>query len=1081
MKNLNLRSWMLILAFSFIFLGNATATNYIVSGAAYQDCNGLYVETETWNDKPLYIFNSNESFAICWQDGKWLLGIWSNDIGIVMTWYWNYSEIYQCPTGGWDGHQNPAPTVTMAGKALSYSSSLFNENNGNVGGIANTIGIIYNGFDGDALTGDVGDNFISTYKVTVSNVPAGLTASIIKTANNQLTFSLTGNATNHTVQDNIDNITVTFNDDAFGQGNASGVSNYNKSDIEIHFNLFSGGSGTIDNPFLISNKSDLRNLSETNDPDNLWKKHFIQTADISFVDSDFIEGGDFCNNGKGWIPIGNYAIPFNGTYNGQNHTISGLFVNRPSANDQGFFGWITESESKIENLGVIDVDVSGSEYSGGLVGVITLGTISNCYSTGDVSGNRWIGGMVGYASDGIIINCHSAGNVNGNNGTIGGLVGSNMSTITSSYSTANVLGNGADYGGLVGYNDGSISNCYSTGNVSGLEMCGGLVGQNYSNISNSYATGNVTRTSGTNGYFGGFVGCNENYTSITKCYSTGSVSYSGATNPTNKGFAGYVFGGSFSNCFWDTETSGQTTTAGTATGKTTTEMKAETTFTSAGWDFTAPADWEIDGINNNGYPYLEWQIFSKTWDGSESTDWNTSANWGGNSIPTLGYDVIIPSGGNQPIINAGVGANCNNLTVNSGATLTIKSGGSLITSGSVSNSGTVNIEHSMSDGRWHMVSSPVEGATANVFFGDYLQYFDETLATDNYVDISSETTPLNACQGYSWRNYSKSNFTFSGTPFTGNQSITTTADNTYGWNLVGNPYPSSLDWSVLNGTYGAVYTFSDNGVNSGWGVYNNGGVNNGSQYLAPMQGFFISTASAGSFAVTNAARTHEGAEGYVKSSKELDNYVKLVVSSNTLSDELFIQFGENYLPGFDRIHDAWKMGSEYNDYLLLFTKTADGNLCIDRRPESESIQLGIKYKENIQASISVAESADLPFIQLEDTKLNQFHNLSNGAYSFNWNPADSEERFILHLKATGTNDLDAQAPQVYSAGNRVYVRGGELNSYSEMAVYDLRGRVIVKKILSATNLQSFELNQPSGVYLVQLRGESGTESYKIVL
>ena len=71
--------------------------------------------------------------------------------------------------------------------------------------------------------------------------------------------------------------------------------------------------------------------------------------------------------------------------------------------------------------------------------------------------------------------------------------------------------------------------------------------------------------------------------------------------------------------------------------------------------------------------------------------------------------------------------------------------------------------------------------------------------------------------------------------------------------------------------------------------------------------------------------------------------------------------------------------------------------------------------------------------------------------------------------------------QVYSADSRIYVRMNVINSYSEMAVYDLQGRLIVKKILKATNLQSFELNQLSGAYLVQLRGDSGKESFKIFL
>jgi hypothetical protein len=77
-----------------------------------------------------------------------------------------------------------------------------------------------------------------------------------------------------------------------------------------------------------------------------------------------------------------------------------------------------------------------------------------------------------------------------------------------------------------------------------------------------------------------------------------------------------------------------------------------------------------------------------SWMGTTSTDWNTASNWCGGSIPTAGTNVIIPSGTPfSPSIGASGGV-CNNITINSGATLTISGSNALTVSGDWSNSGT---------------------------------------------------------------------------------------------------------------------------------------------------------------------------------------------------------------------------------------------------------------------------------------------------------------------------------------------------------------------------------------------------------
>jgi len=116
---------------------------------------------------------------------------------------------------------------------------------------------------------------------------------------------------------------------------------------------YSGGSGTSGDPYQIANKTDLKYLSENSGE---WSMHFIQTADIAFVAADFQSGGDFYNSGAGYIPIGNETTIFIGSYNGDNYTIDGLYINRSSTDYVGLFG--RTSTGSISNLGLTNVDIT---------------------------------------------------------------------------------------------------------------------------------------------------------------------------------------------------------------------------------------------------------------------------------------------------------------------------------------------------------------------------------------------------------------------------------------------------------------------------------------------------------------------------------------------------------------------------------------------------------------------------------------------------------------------------------------------------------------------------------------------------
>lgn len=299
------------------------------------------------------------------------------------------------------------------------------------------------------------------------------------------------------------------------------------------------GLGTAENPYLINTIADLIQIGTGS---YALDRHYLQNSNIDA--SATLE----MNDGTGFNPIGyDSSHSFTGSYNGQGYTISNLYINRPTNGYVALFG--SAVNAVISNVGLVDIEIIGSQRTGGLVGQAQSTTISNCYSRGIVTGTT----------------IH-----------IGGLVGAAYSSF--------------------------ISSSYSTAIVSGDFNTGGLVGYDYSSIiSNSYATGTATVTSS---YVGGLVALSTSST-ISNSYSTGHVSGSYDVG----GLIGYLSGSSINNSFWDINTSGQTISAG-GTGKTTQEMKNIETYLNAGWDFideTANGTEDIWSINleiNSGYPYL---------------------------------------------------------------------------------------------------------------------------------------------------------------------------------------------------------------------------------------------------------------------------------------------------------------------------------------------------------------------------------------------------------------------------------------------------------------------------------------------
>ncbi len=403
---------------------------------------------------------------------------------------------------------------------------------------------------------------------------------------------------------------------------------YWESELITH--VFTDGDGTEEDPYLIEDWYHLDSVRY------LLDAHYLLVNDL---DENSAGYNELVGTADGWNPIGEGGAgsQFTGNFEGGEHEINDLFIDGDSYT--GLFGVVGDG-GVVANLGIIDLDVTGFELVGGLVGWNNVGTISNSYVTGEVSGAWAVGGLVGLSQEeAVISNSYSLVEVTGTDEKIGGLVGYNRGLISNSYASGEVTGEilvgglvGDNWrgdiensfasndvtgiggiGGLVGLTDeATISTSYATGDVTGEEGVGGFAAFNWGTIENSYSIGDVYRLSSSDDVeIGGVVGIN-NMGRIINCYSTGQVIYEDAENPTNKGFAGDVnTDGDYemSNNFWDVDTSGQDSTAGNAAGKTTEEMQDYETFTDTDTE-GLDEPWNIEILSgphlDDDYPYLSW-------------------------------------------------------------------------------------------------------------------------------------------------------------------------------------------------------------------------------------------------------------------------------------------------------------------------------------------------------------------------------------------------------------------------------------------------------------------------------------------
>lgn len=292
--------------------------------------------------------------------------------------------------------------------------------------------------------------------------------------------------------------------------------------------------------YEISTPQELAYIAQTGGE---WLEYnYILTEDIvlneetlTYDDEGYLTIDD--TNLNKWTPIGNYGAEFNGIFEGNLHTISGVYV-EDVRDYAGLFGY---AGGRVQNLSVTNSYIRGNDAVGGISGQHN-GIVANCDFDGAVIGSGIVGGLVGYMNGSHdILDCENYGDVWSTNICAGGIVGHTFTSITRSYNGGAVNSQGIA-GGIAGFCQGDITYCGNKGDIMGDDCVGGIAGscaKGY--ISNSYSTGMIIGRD----RVGGVLGYSEDY-GVMYSYNAGSVV------TISKGIVGGVYGeGAFAlGCYY---------------------------------------------------------------------------------------------------------------------------------------------------------------------------------------------------------------------------------------------------------------------------------------------------------------------------------------------------------------------------------------------------------------------------------------------------------------------------------------------------------------------------------------------------
>lgn len=510
-------------------------------------------------------------------------------------------------------------------------------------------------------------------------------------------------------------------------------------------------------------------------------------------------------------------------------------------------------------------------------------------------------------------------------------------------------------------------------------------------------------------------------------------------------------------------------------------------------------------------------------------------------ISTLSDTIIIENG----TANINANTDCNTLTVNPGAALTIDTGvtltsatidlnstsqlfSSLVSDGTIT--GTVNYNRYAAlvgpAGTNDLISAPVVGQTFTTFdtansnlpasgtLRAFAPYNTSAGAYQNYDTSTNASTIINEGIGYRTATTDAGTLTFTGTARTNDVLDVPITDATAGnaWNLIGNPYPSYIDFNdffttntsefATGSAFQAIYGYDGN-ANDGWTVWNLATIADVTvtELIAPGQGFFVKAKSGGGLVdFTTSMRRIGNSDDFIAGRNSDSTNVtlcKLNLDSNSKSVSTQIYFIEGTTRGLDTGYDAGSYKGSAGQFSI-FSNLVDNNtgldIAIQALPYNDLndiiIPIGINAQAHQQLTISINHLSNLPSgvnVYLNDTLENSFTLLNTSDYIFT--PSEALlgiGRFYIQYTtdALSIKDTDLMNLQIYTSviPKEIIVKGLIANE-TIANVYDIQGRLILSKelkplkVINHINVSSFS----SGIYIIRLIGNNQIKSQKFII
>jgi hypothetical protein len=496
--------------------------------------------------------------------------------------------------------------------------------------------------------------------------------------------------------------------------------------------------------------------------------------------------------------------------------------------------------------------------------------------------------------------------------------------------------------------------------------------------------------------------------------------------------------------------------------------------------------------------------------------WTDTERWSTGAVPVAADKVIVDGNatitadleiagitltlGKSLTVNAGKQLTVTDVWANDG-TLNLLSDGTdgnatILTPAEISGTGAANVQQYLStaDSRaWYYLASPVTGASSSLF-GENDKVGNYTESTTSYSDPFTSETTLDAGRGYVAQLVGADNptYTFSGALNNGtiNIPVSRTGDTApkRGFNLVGNPYPSYLNWDAVESenVQSTIWTRTFEAGQMVFKTYNAdagvGADDETTAHIAPLQAFWVKVpaekadVSGLTLDFINAYRLHKGASdaGLRAAKAENRQLLRLAVSNGTNTDNAVILFDENAQDGFDN-YDSEKMSNDNAAVPEIYTLAGSEKLVINSMSvvlqSSEEITLGFRTGATgsftIQATAVKNMDSNLQII-LKDKLLDTNFDLTEGnTYQFTSDVVNTENRFaIIFAPKTATEIKTAVNHNpfaVYSGAGRIRVKVSEP---LQVSVYNTLGQCNFVSNQSVKNETTIAF--PAGVYFVKV-------------